>query len=268
MRLEPDIEAHYAAGREHGRLTSSPSGRLEFERSKAILRRYLPSPPARVLDVGGGTGPYAMWLADSGYEVELVDAMESHIEFARTLPEAAKLSGLRVGDARSLSFDDASFDGVLMMGPLYHLVSETDRVQALREAHRVLRPGGMLAAVVISRLASILDGYFGGLIDDPVFQTIVRDDLDNGLHRNPTGNPAYFATAKFHAPAELEDEMRQAGFGSPTLIGIEGFGWLLPDLATRIEGDQGEMLMDFLARVETEPSFVGASAHIMGIART
>ena len=100
------------------------------------------------MDVGGGTGPYAFWLSDLGYEVHLVDAMPLHIEIARKKSEEARspLASVEVGDARSLQWQDATVDAVLLMGPLYHLTARADRLRALAEARRVLRPGGMVFA--------------------------------------------------------------------------------------------------------------------------
>src|SRR5258707_4970237 len=65
------IEQYYAEYPEHERL-SSARGQLEFERTKRIVQRFLPSPPAIVADVGGGTGPYSFWLASLGYEIHLI----------------------------------------------------------------------------------------------------------------------------------------------------------------------------------------------------
>ena len=86
-------------------------------RTVELLGRVLPAPPARVLDVGGGTGIHARWLARDGYDVTLVDLMAEHVERAATI-EGVHAS---VGEARSLAAPDASFDVVLLLGPLYHL---------------------------------------------------------------------------------------------------------------------------------------------------
>src|SRR4051812_44932309 len=151
--LPPEIREHYADGREQGRLTDvSRGGPLEFARTIELLERYLPSPPADVLDVGGGPGAYAQWLAERGYFVGLVDAMQLHVEQARAVGVAAE-----IGDARALRHDAGQYDAVLLMGPLYHLTDRGDRIQAIAEAHRVLRAGGVLVAVAISRYAALLD---------------------------------------------------------------------------------------------------------------
>src|SRR5204862_1547957 len=132
---------------------SSPGGQLEFTRTRELLQRYLPPPPAVILDVGGGPGTYALWLAGLGYEVHLIDILPLHVEQALRASEAssrARLAGAVVGDARHLDVPDGSADAVLLLGPLYHLIERSDRLAALREAHRVLRAGGVIFAAAIS----------------------------------------------------------------------------------------------------------------------
>src|SRR5204862_445674 len=100
----------------------------------------------------------------------------------------------------------------LLLGPLYHLTEPSDRLAALREAHRVLRGGGIIFAAAISRFASALDGLVRGFLHDEQFVRIVERDLKDGQHRNPTEHPAYFTTAFFHHPDELRAEVEEAGF--------------------------------------------------------
>ena len=157
-RLDPEIAAHYAGVSEQRRLEGWS---LERVRTWELLSRHLPAPPAVVLDVGGAAGVYALPLAGRGYQVHLVDPMARHVEQAlRAAGEqpAAPLASATVGDARQLDRPDASVDAVLLLGPLYHLTDRADRIRALTEARRVLRPGGVLAAAAISRFASTLDG--------------------------------------------------------------------------------------------------------------
>ena len=115
------IRRYYDEGRERERLGSWSW--LEFARTKELLARFLPAPPGRVLDIGGGPGGYASWLAGSGYDVHLVDPIPLHVEQAleaAAAQPAARLTAA-VGDARALTEADASFDVVLLLGPLYHL---------------------------------------------------------------------------------------------------------------------------------------------------
>src|SRR4051812_37832680 len=127
--LASEILRYYTDGNEEERLLRS-AGRLERVRTQEILSRYLPRPPRRVLDAGGGTAVYALPLARDGYEVHLVDAVPFHVERANLLSNASDipLASATVGDVRTLDAGDESFDAVLMFGPLYHLTDPADRL--------------------------------------------------------------------------------------------------------------------------------------------
>jgi ubiquinone/menaquinone biosynthesis C-methylase UbiE len=269
--LDAEIQAHYEEGVERERLLRGGAGRLEYLRTRELLARYLPPPPVTVLDVGGGAGVYALPLAREGYSVHLIDPVPLHVDQAReasALQRDAPLASVEVGDARRLTCDDNSVEAVLLLGPLYHLTSRDDRLQALREAYRVVRPGGVVAAAAISRFASTYDGLLRGFLEDPSFEEIVERDVREGQHRNPTGRPEWFTTAYFHLPEEVRDEVIEAGLMVETLVGIEGPAWVLPDLDSWLEDPlRRSRLLEAIRRVETEPSLLGATAHILVVGR-
>jgi len=95
-RTTDEIAAFYALGLERDRLTVGP-GALEFVRTQALLERYLPAPPAVIADVGGGPGRYALWLAERGYRVHLVDPIPLHIEQAKAAVESNYCSNSFMG---------------------------------------------------------------------------------------------------------------------------------------------------------------------------
>ncbi|HEV3165286.1 MAG TPA: class I SAM-dependent methyltransferase [Isosphaeraceae bacterium] len=268
--LPPEVESHYAGKAEHGRLESGV-GRLEFERTKEILQRHLPPPPAVIADVGGGPGLYACWLARQGYEVHLVDPLQLHVaqaEEASSTQPTQPVSTCKVGDARALSHADESADAVLLLGPLYHLTDRSDRLAALGEARRVLRRDGTLIAAAIARFASALDGLCRGHLDDAVFASIVERDLTDGQHRNPTGHPEYFTTAFFHHPDELRREIADAGLILEHVIAVEGPAWLLQNLDLHWDDPaRRDRLLGVIRRIEAEPTVLGASAHMLAVAR-
>jgi ubiquinone/menaquinone biosynthesis C-methylase UbiE len=266
VETEQDVVVrHYETIREEQRLAGGLA-ELELVRTREILRRHLPPPPARVLDVGGGTGVHAGWLLADGYEVHLVDLTPRHVE--RAVVELGPL-GLTaaVGDARHLDQPDGSFDAVLLLGPLYHLIERTDRVAALGEARRVVRPGGVVAAAAISRFASLFDGLSRQFLFDPAFRAIVRGDLRHGRHTNPEDRPHWFTTAFFHHPDELRDEVAGAGLAVREVIGVEGLaGWLAQlDARWYDEGDRAT-IVESARLVEREPSLLGLSAHLLAAA--
>jgi SAM-dependent methyltransferase len=260
VTFDPHIAAYYARGEEVERLRTIH--RLEGVRTQALLERYLPAPPARVLDVGGGPGWYAAWLVARGYEVELVDPVELHVEQARAAGVRADL-----GDARALGAADASADAVLLLGPLYHLVEVGDRARALSEARRVLRPGGVLAAAAISRFAPTIDGLHRGFMLERRYEETVARELPDGRHDSSAH--AEFTTAYFHLPDDLAAEVRAAGFDLAALVGIEGPVAYMADIDAWLDdGERRAVLLRALERIEAEPSLLGASPHLLAVATT
>jgi len=244
---------------------------LEQARTRELILRHLPTAPATIIDAGGGAGVYACWLAALGYQVHLLDPVPKHVEQARTASAQQSqhpLASAEVGDARHLPYADNSADAFLLLGPLYHLVEKEDRLACLREAHRVLRPGGMLWGAGISHFASLFDSLTHGFFDDPDFSSIVERDLEDGQHRNPTANPLYFTDAYLHRPGEMSRELLAAKFQVLGIVAIEGPGWLARDF-DRLWNDpvQRERLLAAVRKVEREPSILGVTSHIMAIGR-
>jgi SAM-dependent methyltransferase len=258
--LDEPIRRYYDVGAERGRLAADP---LERDRTQRLLERFLPPAPARVADVGGGPGHYATWLGARGYEVELLDPMQLHIEQAT----AAGVGRTTLGDARDLPWQEASFDAVLLFGPMYHLVDREDRVIALREAARVVAPGGVVMAAAISRYASFIDALVHDRFADPTFREILAQDVAAGVHRNPDAVPGWFTTSFFHTADELTSEVADSGLILRSLLAIEGPGTVLADdepLAA--DAEAWAALLHLVERVEAVPSLLGLSSHIMAIA--
>ena len=266
--LPKEIARYYQEVAEERRLAEGPS-QLEFARTKEVLQRYLPPPPATILDLGGAAGAYALWLADRGYQVHLIDPVPRLVEEAQRQSDASpnRICTCQVGDARDLRFNDGVATGVLLLGPLYHLTETAERLRALREVYRVLRPGGVMFAAAISRYASALDGVARDLFADPSFAAIIQQDLNQGQHRNATDNWDYFTTAYFHRPDELRAEVTSAGFHCRVVLGLEGPGWILPDFDHRwADARKRDDLLRVARALESEVSIVGLSAHLLAVA--
>lgn len=259
------MRAHYGRGAEQARLEEG-HGRLEFERTIEILARHLPAPPARVADVGGGPGRYSLWLAERGYEIEHRDLIELHVEQLRASLTAEHRVSTAVGDARALMLPDASVAAVLLLGPLYHLSDREDRVTALREAKRIVKPGGVVFAVAISRWAVRLDGSLRlrGYRDVPGFEQFVLDTERSGW-LPPVSFDGFTATT--HRPAELAGEVTDSGLALIDLLGVEGPAGFFPDVDGRMRDDEDRRaVLDSARALERVPEVIGASPHLLAVA--
>lgn len=268
-QLSDEILSFYRQTQEANRLTTNVKGQLEFVRTQEIITRYLPAPPAVILDIGGGSGPYACWLAKAGYEVHLVDPVDLHIEQAQEAsnqqPEHP-IASISLGDARSLRCSSMSVDAVLLLGPLYHLIDKRERLLALSEAYRVLKEDGVVIAAGISRFASMLDSFFEDRFRNPVHRDIVQNDLETGYHCNVTDDLKYFTDAYLHRPEALSSEVVEAGFQHQATLAVEGPAWLFESFKDYwADPELRLVVLDLIRKVEAEPSLLGMSAHVLAI---
>jgi SAM-dependent methyltransferase len=263
----PAMSAYYELGKEESRLTESAPGRLEFERTCEIVLRALPPAPATVADIGGGPGRYARWLAGLGYRVVHRDLMPLHVR--QLMAAAGPESGIEsaVADARDLDLAGASVDAVLLLGPLYHLERETDRLRALGEARRIVRPGGPVFAAAISRWAARLDAVLRLRIyaEYPEVEPLV-DALERTGVMEPLFPGAFCAFT--HRPDELRAEVAAAGLEVTDLVCVEGAGYLLSDLADRAaEPREWQVVLDAARAHERVPELLGIGSHLLATAR-
>lgn len=212
--LDAAIQSYYADQfDEDARITTrSVGGRVELERTRRLIGRHL-APASRVLDVGGATGVHSRWLAEAGHRVTLIDPVPEQVAKAAAVGTFEAV----VGDARDLPHEDASVDAVLLLGPLYHLITRTGRLRALAEAHRVLTPGGLLFAQGIGRLTAFADAATRG-----GFEALGAADLHilrTGEWANTGGG---FPGGHFHTVAELRAEVQEADFEDVEVHGVEG----------------------------------------------
>lgn len=264
---ERHVRDYYELGGERERL-EEPLGIVEFERTKEIVLRHLPPPPATIADIGGGPGRYALWLAQEGYEVFHRDIVPLHVEqLARDTENAGASVDSRITDARSLDLGDASVDGVLLLGPLYHLTKRVDRVQALREARRVVRPGGPAFVAAISRWAPRLHAVAVLRLYEqhPAMLDMVPQLERSG--RMPPLFPRSFA-GYCHRPGQLRTEVHAAGLEPVDLVGVEGIAFALPDLEERLASERSRAVVFDVARaIERVPELLGLGPHLLLTAR-
>jgi len=261
-----DITAFYNSDpeREHARLEEH---QLEYELTWRYLDKYLPT-QGKILEVGAATGRYTLKLAKQGYEITAVDISAGLIEECKNRIAREELEGqvrFLVSDARDLGIvGEQDFDAVLLMGPLYHLVEEADRRQALKEARKRLRKGGFIFTAFISRfgiMAELLRNLPGWIED----QTEVSWLLQNG--RRPEGYPKGGFRGYFARVSEIVPLHDSIGFETLELVGVEPAISADDESYNRLQGNQRQLWLDLLYELSKEPSILGASRHLLYIGK-
>ena len=261
-----DIAAYYnnSAEEEHGRLERR---QLEHDLTWRYLDHYLPS-QGSILEVGAATGKYTLPLAKKGYALTAVDMSTALLEENRKNLAAEGLEKqvrLVLADARDLGdVAEKGFDVVLLMGPLYHLVEESDRIRALKEVFDRLRKGGILFSSFISRFGIMGDlvKNFPDWIED---QAKVQSLLEKG--RRPDGYPPGGFRGYFALASEIPPLHEAIGFETLVLAGVEPGISADDESYNKLEGKQRWLWLDLFFEMSTERSIIGASRHLLYIGR-
>jgi ubiquinone/menaquinone biosynthesis C-methylase UbiE len=264
MLISKKLETFYTEAAEDERLNYG-LGPLELERNKELISRFLPKKGAIILDIGGGPGVYSEWLTNLGYTVYLVDPVEKHIRQAKKRSAKLKTPFKAIlGVAAALEFDKNSADLVILHGPLYHLQEYSDRLQALQEAYRVLKPGGLILAFAINHSVSSLTGLLNGMIHDPQFYAMCMEELSTGLHNPPAAWPGILFEAFYHKPVELIAEVTKGGFTGVELFAVEGIIWLDSKyFETRSNPVKKQAMMNLLYQTQQNAELLALSPHLM-----
>lgn len=269
MLIDPSIIDFYTQGSEETRLQLG-LGPLEFLRSKQLISRYLPDPPAVIADIGGATGHYAAWLAGMGYHVVLIDPIEKHLKQAqKRATKNRSLFRCLKGEARKLPMDTSSVDLVILHGPLYHLQEASERIAALKEARRILKYNGIILGFAINHVAPLLAALQNGMIYEQDMLTICLQTLQTGEQDPPPRFAGMLPEAYFHQPEQLADEFETAGFKKIGMHAVEGAAWLDGHYFTNwSDPHKRQWLLDLLLQTESNPTLLGVSPHFMLAAET
>ncbi len=240
--------------------------KFEFWSTVRAFDDYI-EPQSDIVDVGGGPGRYSIHLAGQGHRVWLLDLSESCISVAKqkARQRGVTLQLARQADARELPLPDEKFDVVLLMGPLYHLIDCQDRKQAVREALRILRPGGLLFSAFITRFAFVIDLLRRGpegLIELPEgFQ----HTLETGISKPETneGSPeAYFID-----PLAVKPWLEGLGLKTLRLFSPDAFiGPAEPEIY-QLPPEVQQAWLDFSYRWGAEPSGWCMGEHLLHVGK-
>ena len=239
----------------------SKHGMVEFLTTMRYIEKYL-QPGMRILEVGAATGRYSHALAQAGYQVDAVELVEHNIEIFRQKTAPGENVTIRQGDARNLSFyEDNTFDITLVLGPMYHLFTQVDQKQALCEAIRVTKPGGIIFAAYCGNEATMVQYCFGrGMIR----QQHYRDLIDPVTFKASSDPMELFVLYR----REDIDSLMQ-GFSVKRLhyIGTDMATNYMRGVIDEMEDDLFDLYLQYHFAICERSDCVGTSHHILDVFR-
>ncbi|MDR7856762.1 class I SAM-dependent methyltransferase [Tissierella sp.] len=237
--------------------------KIEFDITKRYLDEYLTGENLEIFDIGGGPGRYSIYLAGKGHSVSLLDLSSRNIEVAKekSAERGIVLEDYIHGNALELSKYEQKYDVILLMGPLYHLIKESDRRAALEGALRLLKANGIIVASFISNYAPIQD-YLKGLY--PIESV---DELLGYLKDGENQVDKGFTTAYFTDYKEAKDLMSSFGLTEIVFAGVENILGSKEIEINSLEENEYAKWLEIGYQLSQDENLMGTSEHFLYIGR-
>ena len=232
---------------EDGRLTRDNVHLVEWLTTIRYLNRLL-LPNSKILDACAGAGRYSFYLAEKGHRVTACDLVEHNVSIIKSKPEAARLADAVVCNVLDMSrFEDNSFDVVLCMGALYHLPTDAEKTQAIRECTRVCTPGGLVVLAYLNHFAVVAQ------------QLQERFDFfEDVLAEFEDSSDIVFKTT---TPSKMEGYAKSVGLELLHNIGVDGVSYILSEKVNTATDAAFEKWTEYIFEHCEEPSILGYSMH-------
>lgn len=245
------IQKTYEIFNEDTRLNRSKAARVEFLTTTHFIEQYL-KPGARILDLGAGAGGYSLYFARKGYAVCALELAESNVRAFRKKLRPEDNIALAQGNAVDLSrYADASFDAVLLFGPLYHLHQAADRQRCIAEAKRVCKPDGKL--------------FFAFISNDFVFLTELANDGDyfNSGDYDKESFKLHDFPFVFHTVDACREMLQQGGVHILREIAADGVSELMEERINAMDTAGYAQYLRWHFYICEKPELLGMTNHLL-----
>lgn len=252
-----NIEKHYNKHPEDLRLQRR-HGIVEFETTMHHIQRLLPS-GMHLLDIGAGTGRYTSALMKKGYKMKAVELVRRNIEvFLKREPTADVIQG----DARNMPFiPSSSSDATLLLGPLYHLIGEEEKLKALNEAKRVTKPGGLIFVAYLMNEYSILSYCFD---EDRISDLMSRGVVDSEFHIQAHQDELY----DYVRMEDINRLNEKAGLERVTIFSPDGTSDYMRTRLNKMSDETFALFIEYQKTISERSDLIGAGSHVVDVVRS
>ncbi|WEM43842.1 class I SAM-dependent methyltransferase [Photobacterium sp. DA100] len=263
--MQEEYMNYYANFDEEKRLLCQNITRIEFDTTLSVLEPYINS-ASHLTELGAATGRYSLHYAQQGMHVTAVELVPELVEQLNSNAKSQYLDlAVYEANATNVSFiENATQDIVLILGPLYHIQSRSDREAVLKEANRILKPNGVVAIAYISRF--FVAGLLAKMSKSLVSPEVLSELNESGLVTSPDVDP-FFRTGYFAKPLEIEDLAVQAGFSVESHIATDGYVRFIGQEVNQLNEQQYQAWFKYHLSTCFEQSLLGSSNHGLVIAK-
>ena len=260
MQRKEALKNYYETHDEDCRLRSR-HGTVEFLTTVKYIEKYL-KPGMKIIEIGAGTGIYSHYFAQRGYEVDAVEIMEYNIDFFKKNTRPDEKVTVTQGDAINLKgFKDGAYDITLLLGPMYHLYTEEDKLSALREAIRVTKPGGVVFAAYCNNDMTAYGFLFG--------REGIKDDSLHGLIDFTTFKLSSTPKEVFALYRKEDVDRLMSNFSVTRLhyVGSDMLTRFIKDAVDEMDDKTFEIYLKYHFSICERPDMAGATYHMLDIFR-
>ena len=251
-----NLEEYYNKFNEEKRLLRR-HGQVEYITTMKYIHKYLEGKPrASILDVGAGTGRYSVALAEEGYDVTAVELVKHNLGILKSKGSSVKAYQ---GNATKLKrFADNSFDMTLVFGPMYHLLTFEERLQALNEAKRVTKSGGnILVAYCMNEYGVISYGFK----ENNAVQCRADGRLSEEFHCVPQEGDLY----QYLRLEDIDALNEAAGLKRVQIISADGPTEYLRPVINAMDEETFKLFVEYHLSTCERPELLGAGAHTVDV---
>lgn len=260
-----DIIGSYNEMDEKNRLQSTKARRVEFISTIEALKPWI-KPNDKILDCGCGAGIYSIYYASKGFSVTAMDIVPKHIDKLKDIIKNKNLSvSPMIGNATDLSrFKNESFDMVLCMGPLYHLISDEEQEKCINECKRVVKSGGYVAFAYISPYSVFPCVIRGDMsrISSELVNKIIDEEVISSLDKE-----CFWTDNHYHTPEKIIDLFHKKGFLIIDHLATDGQSIAFQSVINKMDDKNFSIWLDYHRKVCRIPSMLGSSNHGLVIVR-